>query len=334
MIADNTLLPVIFGGLLAFSLFIYVLLDGFDLGIGILFIHTDDKEKNILMSSIAPFWDANETWLVMGTVLILVAFPQAQGIIMTELYIPITIMLFGLALRGSSFDFRMKDRAHRKKMWDNMFFLGSLITTLSQGFMLGLYMNNFTIFVESCMFSIGLGILLIYVYRLLGACWLIAKTIGPLQASAYYWAKDSIICLTLGFIWILLYTPQYSYLHPFALMYGYKSFISTILFSGLIINYLLFLRCLFTHNEHIAWTPYLYTVSLYTFGFLNLCLELYPYIIPGRMTLWEGAADADSLQMILYGFIVVMPLIICYNCILFYIFHGKAHHQKGYSEDI
>ena len=281
-----------------------------------------------MMATIAPFWDANETWLVMGTVLILVAFPNAQGIIMTELYIPIACMLLGLTIRGASFDFCIKDRIEHKTFWNYCFYLGSVLSTLSQGYMLGKYIQNFSTYIGDYAFSVGLAIILLYVYRLLGACWLIAKTSGTLQIQAHAWAVDSLYCIGLGFMYVMACTPEY-----ILTLYTWSSeglTLWSILITSASLTYIVFLRSLYFKKYTIIWAPYLYTIMLYSISYSALCLHIYPYIIPGRMTIWEGSADAESLHMIFYGFIIVLPMIILYNIILFYIFHPKVDTHNSY----
>ena len=171
-------LPVVFLALMGISMLAYVVLDGYDLGVGILLRRVEDGEKDIMISSIGPFWDANETWLVLGVGILLVAFPMAHGVILGELYLPVALMLLGLILRGVAFDFRVKARAAHKHLWNNAFYAGSVLASFSQGVMLGLYITGFKNGWAEYGFAIITGLCLCAGYALLGAGWLIMKTEG------------------------------------------------------------------------------------------------------------------------------------------------------------
>ncbi len=185
-------LPVVFMALMGIAVLAYVVLDGYDLGVGILLRRADDAEKDTMIASIGPFWDANETWLVLGVGLLLVAFPAAHGEILGALYLPVALMLFGLILRGVAFDFRVKARAHHKPWWNRAFYAGSVIATAAQGLMLGLYITGFQYDAANVIFAICTAGGLIAGYLLLGATWLIMKTEGALQLRAVLWARGSL----------------------------------------------------------------------------------------------------------------------------------------------
>lgn len=174
-------LPVVFVALMGISILVYVVLDGFDLGVGILSIRATDQERDIMVGSIGPFWDANETWLVMAVGLLLVAFPTAHGTILTALYLPATLMLIGLILRGVAFEFRAKAPVSRKLIWDRTFFAGSLIAAVTQGYMLGIYVLGLDQSPLSILFGLLTGLCLAAAYSFLGALWLLGKTEGYLQ---------------------------------------------------------------------------------------------------------------------------------------------------------
>jgi cytochrome d ubiquinol oxidase subunit II len=174
-------LPFVFAALLGLSILIYVVLDGFDLGVGILFPFATPEERDTMVASIGPFWDANETWLVLAIGLLLVAFPVAHGAILTQLYLPVAIMLVGLILRGVAFEFRAKAPLVHKPAWDGAFFLGSLMTGLSQGFMLGMYIMGLSYTWWHVGFALITAVFLTVGYSFIGANWIIAKTEGPLQ---------------------------------------------------------------------------------------------------------------------------------------------------------
>src|SRR5690606_15273468 len=203
----NFLLPLIFAGLMGISILVYVILDGFDLGIGILFAMADHDEKDRIIAAIGPFWDANETWLVLAVGLLLTTFPVAHGVILTALYLPVFVLLVGLILRGIAFDFRAKVPLHRKRRWNTLFFIGSLAASLSQGYMLGVYVLG----LETGWAAIGFGMLvalcLAASYAAMGAAWLIYKTEGTLQLKAVRFLRQAMIFTVIGMIAVSLATP-------------------------------------------------------------------------------------------------------------------------------
>jgi cytochrome bd ubiquinol oxidase subunit II len=204
-------LPVIFMGLMGLSMLAYVISDGYDLGVGMLMPRATDAEKDTLIASIGPFWDANETWLVLGIGILLIAFPRAHGLVLTELYLPVALMLVGLILRGVAFDFRVKAKASRKPMWDRLFFAGSLVASVAQGWMLGRYVSGFGWGAWNYpVFAAAIAAALPAAYVLLGACWLVMKTEGELQAKAVEWAKLAWWPVVVGMVLISLATPWIS----------------------------------------------------------------------------------------------------------------------------
>ena len=183
-------LPVIFMVLMGISMLVYVISDGYDLGVGMLMHRATPAEKDVMIASIGPFWDANETWLVLGVGILLVAFPKAHGLVLTELYLPVMLMLIGLILRGVAFDFRVKAKAARKPMWDRLFFAGSTLASATQGWMLGRYISGFGEGWNYPLFAAAIAVALPMAYVLLGASWLIMKTDGELQERAVRWAQS------------------------------------------------------------------------------------------------------------------------------------------------
>ncbi|MEL7257008.1 MAG: cytochrome d ubiquinol oxidase subunit II, partial [Pseudomonadota bacterium] len=200
-------LPLVFAALMGLSILIYVCLDGYDLGVGVLFPLANDDEKDRMIASIGPFWDANETWLVLAIGILLVAFPAAHGMILTALYLPVAIMLIGLILRGVAFEFRAKATLGRKPMWNMAFYTGSLMSSLSQGFMLGLYIMG----LETTAFTLGFAtitaVFLTVAYSFIGATWLILKTEDVLQQKAVTWARGGIWGVVLGLGAVSLASP-------------------------------------------------------------------------------------------------------------------------------
>ena len=200
-------LPVVFAGLMGLSILIYVVLDGYDLGVGVLTAFATADEKDRMIASIGPFWDANETWLVLAVGLLLVAFPAAHGVILTSLYLPVLLMLIGLIFRGVAFEFRAKVRPERKTWWNLSFFVGSAVTALSQGYMLGVYVLGLDQSLPSVFFALGVAVALTATYAFLGAAWLIFKTETELQRKAVVWARRALVGMALGMGTISIVTP-------------------------------------------------------------------------------------------------------------------------------
>ena len=206
----DELLPLIFIGLMGVSLLVYVVSDGYDLGVGMLMHRATPEERDTMVASIGPFWDANETWLVLGVGLLLVAFPKAHGLVLSELYLPTALMLVGLILRGAAFDFRVKGKANRKAMWDRLFIAGSMLASVCQGWMLGRYISGFGEGWNYPIFAGAIAVALPMAYALLGATWLVMKTDGELQDKAIEWSKIAWPPMVVGLILISMATPWIS----------------------------------------------------------------------------------------------------------------------------
>jgi cytochrome bd ubiquinol oxidase subunit II len=204
------LLPLFFMAVMGLALLAYVVLDGYDLGVGVLLPFAAQDEKDLMVSSIGPFWDANETWLVLGIGVLLVAFPLAHGIVLSALYLPVAVMLLGLILRGVSFDFRVKAGIRYKGMWNALFALGSLLAAAAQGWMLGSYLTGFRHDLRSTVFSLGIALTLPTGYAMLGAGWLIMKTGGALQKKAVAWARRALWPMGVALIGSSLASPLVS----------------------------------------------------------------------------------------------------------------------------
>ncbi len=275
-----------FMGLMGVSILAYVILDGYDLGVGILMSQATDKEKDIMIASIGPFWDANETWVVLGIGILLVAFPIAHGMILTALYLPVTLMLTGLILRGVSFDFRAKARAKHKHRWDRAFMAGSILATVSQGYMLGSYVVGFEVTLPNFIFGILAGICLASGYCLVGASWLIMKTENELQKKSVTWAHFGLWGTALGIAVISLTTPMVStriFEKWFTLPELFFLFPTPLITAFLIIFLNITLRKLPQQNEKYSWLPFAGSIGLFFFGFIGLGYSFYPYIVPERL---------------------------------------------------
>ncbi len=317
----------IFAGLIAFSMLVYSLLDGYDLGVGILSRWALKPERDIMIGAIGPFWDANETWLVLGVGLLLVAFPEAHGIVLTNLYVPATIMLVGLIFRGVAFECRVKLPPEQAHAWDNRFFLASFITTFSQGMMLGDYILGFQKSIGGALFSLVIGFAVVAGYSLIGACWLIYKTEGALQRKAITWAQVTLITTVIGIIVVSGTTPLVS-ARIFARWFTLPNVLLLapipLLTGALIVGIHLTLAMLRINPKKRMLVPFVLTCGVFILCFLGLAFSYYPYIVPEKMTIYEATSAPESLRIILMGAVVVVPLLVVYTGYVYWVFRGKA----------
>ncbi len=320
-------LPLTFAGLMGFSILVYVVLDGFDLGVGLLSPLATPEERDRMIASIGPFWDANETWLVLAIGLLLVAFPEAHGIILSGLYLPVAIMLIGLILRGVAFEFRAKAPINQKRAWDWAFFTGSLMASLSQGFMLGMYITGLVWTVPTIAFAAVTAVFLTVGYSFIGATWLIYKTEGLLQLKSVDWAKGGIWGVLGGVVAISVASPLAS---P-RIFERWFDFPEILLLAPLPLTFALLVGLLFmllrrlpAAGDAFAILPFLVTIILFTLAFAGLAYSFYPYVVPDRLTLYDAAAAPESLIIILVGAVVVVPVIIAYSALAYTVFRGKA----------
>lgn len=324
---DPVALPLIFAALMGVSILLYVVLDGFDLGVGLLFPFAEEAERDRMIASIGPFWDANETWLVLAIGLLLVAFPVAHGDILTALYLPVAVMLIGLILRGVAFEFRAKAPLGHKRPWDAAFWAGSLMTALAQGFMLGMYVMGLDWSLATVAFALLTAGALAVAYSFIGAGWVILKTDGVLQRKAVGWAKGGIWGVVLGMGAVSVATPLVS-ARIFDKWFRFPEIVTLAplpLMSGLLVALLwLALRRLPTANDSFAWFPFVGAVVLMVLGFFGMAYSFYPYIVPERLTIWDAAASTESLSIILVGTLFVLPVILGYTVLAYVIFRGKA----------
>ncbi|MDU8910117.1 cytochrome d ubiquinol oxidase subunit II [Aestuariicoccus sp. MJ-SS9] len=320
-------LPFTFAALMGLSILIYVVLDGFDLGVGILFPLADDAEKDRMVASIGPFWDANETWLVLAIGILLVAFPTAHGTILTALYLPVAIMLIGLILRGVAFEFRAKAPARWKALWNKAFFAGSLMTALSQGYMLGLYIMGLQVTWFTLGFATITAVFLTVAYSFIGANWLILKTSEALQRKAVRWARGGIWGVVLGLGAVSVTSPFVSD-RIFAKWFSIPEVFLLAplpIMSGVMVFILWYaLRHLPAEGDRWAWVPFVTSITLFVLGFFGMAYSFYPYVVPEQLTLYEAASAPESLFIILIGTCVVLPMIAGYTALSYVIFRGKA----------
>ena len=337
MFANGNWLPVVFLGLMGVSMLAYVILDGYDLGVGIMLASATDEHKDVMISSIGPFWDANETWLVLGVGILLVAFPSAHGVILTSLYLPVAVMLLGLILRGVAFDFRVKAQAHHKPLWNKAFYAGSLLASFSQGVMLGLYITGFQYSALSVLFALITGLCLCAGYGLLGAGWLLMKTTGALQQQAVLWARRSLWLTGLGIAAISVVTPLVSqrifdkwFTLPYLFMLMPIPIATAVLFFVIDRTLRRLPKRLSEGNEYGAWVPFAATVGIFLLAFYGLAYSLFPYLVVDRIDIWQAASAPESLMIILVGAAVVLPAIFGYTVYAYRVFWGKARELTYY----
>jgi len=320
-------LPWAFASLMGLSILIYVILDGFDLGVGLLFPFADDAEKERMIGSIGPFWDANETWLVLAVGLLLVAFPTAHGLILSTLYLPVFVMLIGLILRGVAFEFRAKARTAQRPLWNRLFFTGSLMTALAQGFMLGLYIMGLDKTPATYAFAAGTAVFLAVGYGFIGAVWLIHKGEGALQMKAIRWARRGLWGVILGIGAVSLATPLVSP-RIFDKWFSLPELVYILplpVVSGALVAWLfLMLRRMPFAGDRLSWLPFAVSAGLFALAYLGMAYSFYPYVVPEKLTIYAAAAAPESLFIILVGACFVVPVIIGYTVLAYVIFRGKA----------
>jgi cytochrome d ubiquinol oxidase subunit II len=320
-------LPYTFAFLLGLSFLLYAILDGYDLGVGILTPFATVEERNRMIASIGPFWDANETWLVLGVGLLLVAFPTAHGEVLTTLYLPVTLMILALIFRGVSFDFRKKVSPDKQPFWNRAFFAGSLIVALTQGYMVGRFVTGFQSGLAAELFAIFFGLLVIAGYVLMGSTWLILKAEDKLQRKAIRWARVSIWVMVFSAILSSLgavFTDTRIYERMFA--FPELTLLIAMPLASVALTLLMHFVCgvLPLERDKLAWLPFAIAISIFVFGFTGLVYSFYPYIIPGKLLIVDAASAPESLQIILIGTLFVLPFLAGYTFLSYRIFKGKA----------
>jgi cytochrome d ubiquinol oxidase subunit II len=324
-------LAIIFVSLMGFSILLYAVLDGFDLGVGILLPLDQTDNADTMIASIGPFWDANETWLVLAIGLLLIAFPAAHSYIFKELYLPTAILLISLVLRGVAFDFRAKAAFSHKPTWNRVFKGGSLVASLSQGYMLGMYVMGFESTLAAYSFSLLSAFGVAAAYSYIGACWLIMKTEGELQIQAVAWARKTALVCFIGVIAVSLVNPLINpnvydkwFSSPNALMILPLPFICFALFIFSFIQ----LKQLPKVNDKGCWRPFVAAVAIFTLCFFGLAFSFFPYIVPNKLTIWETASAPESLNFVLWGTIIVVPVIFSYTAFSYRVFWGKVRELR------
>ena len=325
-------LPIVFALVMALSMLAYVILDGYDLGVGALLDSADTvQQKDTMIASIGPFWDANETWLVLGVGVLLVGFPLAHGVILGALYLPVALMLVALSLRGVAFDFRIKAKEHHRPLWDKAFYIGSILASWSQGFMLGQLITGFNQDLSGYLFSALIGFCLVFAYRLLGAAWLIMKTEGTLQLNAVEWAKGSLWLTGAGVLAISVATPWVSprifdkwFSFPNVLMLFPIPAMTMALFFVISRSLSRLPTRLAQRNQYGAAVPFASTVGIFLLSFYGLAYSLFPWLVIDKLDIWQAASAPEALLVIFYGVVIVLPVIIGYTIFAYRVFWGKS----------
>lgn len=330
-------LPLIWAIIIGFGLMMYVIMDGFDLGIGILFPFVRDRgDRDTIVNTVAPVWDGNETWLVLGGASLLAAFPLAYSVVLSALYLPLMLMLAGLIWRGVAFEFRFKaDEAHRP-FWDKAFAWGSYTATFSQGIALGAFINGFEV-VDGVYagggldwlrpFNLFTGLGLLVAYALLGSTWLIMKTDGDLQARMIRIGKPITIALVITIGIVSLWTPA---VHP-AIAARWFSLPNLYFFAPVPILVILIAGLLFKllrAGSHAA--PFLLALCLVFLGYSGLAISLWPNIIPPALSIWDAAGPPQALGFTLVGALFIIPFILAYTAWAYFVFRGKVKQGEGY----
>ncbi len=329
---------IVWAGVIAFAVFMYVLLDGFDLGLGILFpLMENERERDIAMNSVAPIWDFNETWLIVGAAGLFGAFPLAYATLLPAFYLPILVMLIALVFRGVAFEFRFKVHEH-KPLWSRAFFFGSLFATFSQGVVLGSFVQGVRIegfqyaggaFDWLTPFSLMTGVALVAGYALLGATWIVAKSSGRLHD----WAQQIAVKLLLaviGFMAVVsLWVP---FLNP-AIASRWFSWPNILYLSPVPLlvaatGYGLYRSIQRARGRELL--PFLLTMILFLLGFLGLAISLWPNLIPPDITIYEAAAPRSSQVFLLVGMLVLLPVLLGYFAYTYWVFRGKIGEDVGY----
>lgn len=329
----DAMLPDIFALLMGIAILMYAILDGYDLGVGMLLPMNQQNHRDTMIASIGPFWDANETWLVLAVGILLIAFPKAHSLILGELYLPVFVMLLGLILRGVAFDFRAKVRQGRKEQWDLTFKTGSFMASAAQGYMLGHYIMGFENTLGAYVFALLSAVGVIAAYMLIGATWLVMRTEDHLQRQSVLWAKKALLFSFTGITAVCLVNPL---VNP-AILDKWTSANGLVLLALIPTTTLITLGLLFKKlndkqvltNEHCA-QPFICVLVVFLCCFAGLGFSFYPFVVPGQMTIQSTASAPESLRFIFWGAVLVMPCILAYTVFSYRVFRGKVRELSYY----
>ncbi len=322
--------------ILGVGVFLYVLLDGFDLGVGILFgFAPDTRSRNLIMNSIAPIWDGNETWLILGSVGLMAAFPLAFAIIIPAVYFPIAIMLLALVFRGVAFEFRYRDADH-KSFWDHGFSWGSVIATFAQGIVLGAFIQGFKVdgrhFVGSSFdcftpFSLLTGLALVLGYALLGAGWLVLKTDGEIQVRARRHGRIALVGVLVAVGAVSIWTP----LADPDIAHRWFSWPNLIFLAPVpVVTAVIAFFVWHSLNRQSEAGPFIGAIGLFLMSYLGIAISLWPMIVPHHYTLREAASSESSQAFLLVGTLFLLPIILLYTAWSYWVFRGKVRADIGY----
>ncbi|NML72701.1 cytochrome d ubiquinol oxidase subunit II [Rhizobium sp. S-51] len=329
-------LAFIWAAIIAFAVLAYVILDGFDLGVGILFPFFPEKhDRDQMMNSVAPVWDGNETWLVLGGGGLMAVFPLAYATILPALYAPLIAMLLGLIFRGVAFEYRWRTR-RAEHLWNFAFAGGSILAAFSQGVALGALVQGIPVEDRAYAggwwdwltpFSIATGFALLIGYGLLGATWLVMKTTGPLAEKARRMASGAAVATVAAMGAFSLWTP---WLEPLYLerWFGYPTAIFSFVVPLLVLGCLLVILNGLRAGRDVL--PFVASLGLFVLGYAGIGISFYPYIVPGSLTIWDAAAPPESLAFLLVGAAVLVPIILCYTAYAYWVFRGKVDPEEGY----
>ena len=329
-------LPFIWAGLIAFAIMAYVILDGFDLGVGILFpTLRSESDRDLAMNTVAPVWDGNETWLVLGGGGLFAVFPLAYAVVMPALYVPITVMLLALIFRGVAFEFRGRT-TRAKGLWSLSFFGGSLIAAFAQGLALGGLVQGIAVVDRAYAgghwdwltpFSVLTGVALVAAYAMLGAAWLVMKTDGGVRATAQRlaWLLGGATLALVGLVSLI--TP---FLNPIYMerWFSFPNVAFTVLVpAAILVAAFVFVKGL--RDARDVW-PFLSSLALFVLSFIGLGISFYPFMVPPSLTIWQVAAPDESLMFLLVGAVVLIPMILGYTAYAYWVFRGKTDPNVGY----
>ena len=320
-------LPEIFLTLTGFAVLAYAVLDGYDLGVGMLMPLNNESHRDVMISTIGPFWDANETWLVLAVGLLLIAFPFANSVIFAALYLPTFFLIVGLILRGVSFDFRAKAKSEHKDRWDTLFRLGSWIAALTQGYMIGRWVLGFATGWLAESFALLSALCVAAAYAYIGGAWLVMKTEGEVQRQAARSARKAGWLAALGMVAVSIVNPLLSpdiatrwFSTPAVFLLAMVPLMCLLI----LISVDRYLANVPLRNDIGCWFPFVAVTLLFVLNFFGLAYSHFPDVIPGVMTAAEGASSTAALKVILFGVVTVLPVIIAYTTLAYRIFRGKT----------
>lgn len=330
-------LSVIWGVIIAFGLMMYVIMDGFDLGLGILFpLISDSSERDVMMNTVAPVWDGNETWAVLGAAALYGAFPLAYSVILEALYLPLVLVLAGLIFRGVAFEFRFKAHPRKRHLWDKAFIGGSVLATFFQGVAIGTYISGIPVenrqFAGSALdwlapFPLFCGVGLILAYALLGSTWLLIKTDGMLESRMRHYSRPLLYLLAMVIVVICAWT---AWLHADIAQrwFAGSHWIRSALIAGLaVVAVVVIQKTLRKRHSHL---PFMGVVVLVFLGYLGLAISIWPNIVPPSINLWQAAAPLTSQLFALMGALFIIPIILAYTFWSYHVFRGKVKAGDAY----